>query len=78
MQILIYLLAGEVDNLCPNKFSNWHKLVSKKDVVILKAITPSLVKDLDGLIPNACRRATKAALKRSGVADAIAKVRERD
>lgn len=53
-------------------------VVSDKDVVILKAITPSLVKDLDGLIADARRRATKAAVKRSVVADAIAKVRERD
>ena len=53
-------------------------VVSDKDVVILKAITPSLVKDLDGLIADARRRATKAAVKRSVVANAIAKVRERD
>ncbi len=53
-------------------------VASDKDVVILKAITPSLVKDLDGLIADARRRATKAAVKRSVVADAIAKVRERD
>ena len=53
-------------------------VVSDKDVVILKAITPSLVKDLDGLISDDRRRAINAAIKRSVIADAIAKVRERD
>ena len=53
-------------------------VISAKDVVILKALTTSWVRDLDVLIANARRRADNAAVKRFVVAGAIAKVRERD
>ncbi|MBT8370904.1 MAG: AbrB/MazE/SpoVT family DNA-binding domain-containing protein [Deltaproteobacteria bacterium] len=53
-------------------------VISDKDVVILKAITSSWVRDLDVLMADARRRADKAAVKRLVVAGAIAKVRERD
>lgn len=52
-------------------------VVGKKDVVILKSISPPSMREFNGLISQARRQARKAGLKRSDIASAIKKVRTR-
>jgi AbrB family looped-hinge helix DNA binding protein len=52
-------------------------VVGKKDVVILKAISPPSMKEFDDLIAEARRQAKQAGMKRSDIAAAISKVRGR-
>jgi AbrB family looped-hinge helix DNA binding protein len=53
-------------------------VVGDKDVVILKAISPPSMEDFDTLISEANKQARKAGMKRSDIADAIAKVRSKN
>jgi AbrB family looped-hinge helix DNA binding protein len=53
-------------------------VVGDKDVVILKAISPPSMEDFDALISKASKQARKAGMKRSDIADAIAKVRSKN
>ena len=50
-------------------------VVGEKDVVILKAISPPSMEQFDTLIAEARKQARQANMKRSDIADAIAKVR---
>lgn len=52
-------------------------VVGEKDVVILKAISPPSMEEFDALIAEARRQGKQAGLKRSDIAAAIAKVRDR-
>jgi AbrB family looped-hinge helix DNA binding protein len=53
-------------------------VVGDKDVVILKAISPPSMEDFDVLISEARKQARKAGMKRSDIAAAIAKARNRN
>jgi AbrB family looped-hinge helix DNA binding protein len=53
-------------------------VVGDKDVVILKAISPPSMEDFDALISEARKQARKARMKRSDIAAAIAKARNRN
>jgi AbrB family looped-hinge helix DNA binding protein len=53
-------------------------VVGDKDVVILKAISPPSMEDFDTLISEANKQARTAGMKRSDIADAIAKVRSKN
>ena len=50
-------------------------VVGEKGVVILKTITPPSMKDFDGLVADARRKAKQAGLKRSDIRSAVSKVR---
>ena len=52
-------------------------VVGKKDVVILKAISPPSTEEFDTLIAEARRQGKQAGLKRSDITAAIARVRGR-
>ncbi len=52
-------------------------VMGRNDVVILKAIAPPSMEGFDDLIAAARRQAREARMKRSDIADAIAKVRGR-
>jgi AbrB family looped-hinge helix DNA binding protein len=52
-------------------------VVGEGDVVILKAITPPDMASFDDLIKKARLQAKESGLKRSDIADAIAKARRR-
>ena len=52
-------------------------VVGEKDVVILKAISQPSMEEFDTLIAEARRQGKQAGLKRSDIAAAIAKVRDR-
>jgi AbrB family looped-hinge helix DNA binding protein len=52
-------------------------VVSEKDVVILKAITPPSMDEFDVLIADARKKANEAGMKRSDIGAAIAKARGR-
>jgi AbrB family looped-hinge helix DNA binding protein len=52
-------------------------VVGKKDVVILKAISPPSTEEFDALITEARRQGKQAGLKRSDITAAIARVRGR-
>ncbi len=52
-------------------------VVSEKDVVILKAISPPAMEDFDSLITEARRQAKQAGMKRSDILAAISKARGR-
>jgi AbrB family looped-hinge helix DNA binding protein len=53
-------------------------VVGDKDVVILKTISPPSMEDFDALISEARKQARKAGMKRSDIAAAIAKARNRN
>jgi hypothetical protein len=53
-------------------------VVGDKDVVILKAISPPSMEDFDTLISEANKQAITAGMKRSDIAKAIAKVRNKN
>jgi AbrB family looped-hinge helix DNA binding protein len=53
-------------------------VVGDKDVVILKAISPPSMEDFDTLISEANKQARTAGMKRSDIAKAIAKVRNKN
>jgi AbrB family looped-hinge helix DNA binding protein len=53
-------------------------VVGDKDMVILKAISPPSMEGFDTLISEANKQARKAGMKRSDIADAIAKVRSKN
>jgi AbrB family looped-hinge helix DNA binding protein len=53
-------------------------VVGEGDVVILKAITPPALNEFEDLIAEARREGKKAGLKRSDIAAATAKVRNRE
>jgi AbrB family looped-hinge helix DNA binding protein len=53
-------------------------VVGEKDVVILKAISTPSMEDFDALIAEARRQAKKAGMKRSDIAAAIAKARDKN
>jgi AbrB family looped-hinge helix DNA binding protein len=53
-------------------------VVGEKDVVILKAISPPSMEDFDGIIADARRQARGFGIKRSDIAAAIAKVRDKN
>jgi len=50
-------------------------VVGKNDVVILKAISPPAMEEIDSLIIAARKRAKQAGMKRGDIAVATAKVR---
>jgi AbrB family looped-hinge helix DNA binding protein len=52
-------------------------VVGENDVVILKAISPPSMGDFDALIAEARRQGKAAGLKKSDIADALARVRGR-
>lgn len=52
-------------------------VVGKKDVVILKVISPPSTEEFDTLIAEARRQGKQASLKRSDITAAIARVRGR-
>ena len=52
-------------------------VVSEKDVVILKAISPPSMDEFDALIADARKKAKEAGMKRSDIEAAIANVRGR-
>jgi AbrB family looped-hinge helix DNA binding protein len=52
-------------------------VVGENDVVILKAISPPSMEDFDALIAEARRQGKAAVLKKSDIADALAKARGR-
>ena len=52
-------------------------VVGEDDVVILKAISPPSMEDFNALITEARRQGKAAGLKKSDIADALAKVRGR-
>lgn len=52
-------------------------VVSDKDVVILKAISPPSMDEFDALIANARKKAKEAGMKRSDIKTAIAGARGR-
>ncbi len=51
-------------------------VVGEKDVVILKSISPPSIEEFDILIAEARKQARQAAMKKSDIAAAIAKVRD--
>ena len=53
-------------------------VVGDKDVVILKAISPPSMEDFDVLISEARKQARKAGLKRTDIAAAISKARNKN
>lgn len=53
-------------------------VVGDKDTVILKAISPPSMKEFNELVKEARRQAKTVGLKRSDIAVAIAKARERE
>jgi AbrB family looped-hinge helix DNA binding protein len=52
-------------------------VVGKKDVVILKNISPPSLDEFDALIADARKKGKQAGLKRSDIKDAILKAREK-
>lgn len=52
-------------------------VMGENDVVILKAISPPLMSEFDGIVTRARRQAKAAGMKPSDVARAVAKVRGR-
>lgn len=52
-------------------------VVGENDVVILKAISPPSMEDFDALIAEARRQGKAAGLKKSDIADVVAKARGR-
>jgi AbrB family looped-hinge helix DNA binding protein len=52
-------------------------VVGEDDVVILKAISPPSLAEFDSLIAQARKQAKAAGLRKSDIADAVAKVRGR-
>jgi len=52
-------------------------VIGDKDVVILKAISPPSMEDFDALISEARKQARKAGLKRTDIAAAISKARNK-
>ena len=52
-------------------------VIGDKDVVILKAISPPSMEDFDALISKARKQARKAGLKRTDIAAAISKARNK-
>jgi AbrB family looped-hinge helix DNA binding protein len=52
-------------------------VVAEGDAVILKTITPASLEDFDSVVRRARRQAKAAGMKRSDVAEAVAKVRGR-
>ena len=52
-------------------------VVSEKDVVILKAISPPSMDEFDDLIDDARKKAKEAGMKRSDIEAAIVEVRGR-
>ncbi len=52
-------------------------VVSDRDVVILKAISPPSMEEFDALIADARKKAKEAGMKRSDIEDAIVKARGR-
>jgi len=50
-------------------------VVGEKDTVILKAISPPTLADLDGLLSEARRQARQAGMKRSDIVAAIREAR---
>ena len=53
-------------------------VVGDKDVVILKSITPPSIQDFDELISKAREAAKKAGLKKTDIAEAIKKARNKE
>lgn len=53
-------------------------VVGDKDVVILKAISPPSMEDFDALISEARSQARKAGMKRSDIAAAIDRARNKN
>ena len=52
-------------------------VVSEKDMVILKAISPPSLEEFDALIADARKKAKEAGMKRSDIEAAIVKARGR-
>lgn len=52
-------------------------VTGNKDVVILKSISPPSLDEFDDLIAEARRQARKAGMKRSDIAAALARVRNK-
>jgi AbrB family looped-hinge helix DNA binding protein len=52
-------------------------VIGEDDVVILKAVTPPSMAEFDALIAKARSQAKQAGLKRSDIADAVARARGR-
>ena len=52
-------------------------VTGNKDVVILKSISPPSLDEFDDLIAEARKQARKAGMKRSDIAAALAKVRNK-
>ena len=50
-------------------------VVGEKDTVILKVISPPSMKEFDGLIKEARRKAKLAGMKHSDISSAVAKAR---
>lgn len=50
-------------------------VMGEKGVIILKTITPPPMEEFDALITEARKKAKQAGLKKSGIQEAIAKVR---
>ncbi len=69
------VIPEEIRNRLGLKTGDKFLVVGDKDVVILKALSSPSLNEFDDLIKKARRQASVAGLKRSDIANAIAKAR---
>lgn len=70
------VIPEEIRNKLGLKAGSQFVVVGDKDTVILKAIVPPSMDDLDDLINEAQKQAHKAGLKQSDISAAVARVRK--
>jgi len=70
------VIPEEIRNRLGLKPGSQFVVVGDKDTVILKAVVPPSMDDLDDLIKEAKKQARQAGLKQSDISAAIARVRK--
>jgi len=71
------VIPEQIRKLLKLKAGSQFVVVGENDVVILKAISPPSMDQFDTLIAEARRQGKAAGLKKSDIAEALAKVRGR-
>lgn len=71
------VIPEEIRNQLGLKAGDQFVVVGEGDAVILKTITPPSIRDFDDIIERARKQARATRMKRSDIAQAIAKVRGR-